>query len=137
MATDNGGHVMFMVHRRELVEQIMQTFIADGNNLQHCTIMTVGKIVHRMNRLPKPTLIITDETHHALAKTYQKIYEHYPDVARVGFTATPWRMSGKGFTSVYDDMIVGPEVQWLIDNHYLAAYTYYAPTLIDSGKLQR
>lgn len=137
MATEKGGHVMFMVHRRELVEQIMQTFIADDINLQHCTIMTVGKIVHRMDRLPKPTLIITDETHHALAKTYQKIYEHYPDVARVGFTATPWRMSGKGFTSVYDDMIVGPEVQWLIENHYLADYTYYAPTLIDTNLLKR
>ncbi|QFR23724.1 DEAD/DEAH box helicase [Schleiferilactobacillus harbinensis] len=137
MATEKGGHVMFMVHRRELVEQIMQTFIADDINLQHCTIMTVGKIIHRMERLPKPTLIITDESHHALAKTYQKIYEHYPDVARVGFTATPWRMSGKGFTSVYDDMIVGPEVQWLIENHYLADYTYYAPTLIDSDKLKR
>ncbi|KRM29163.1 helicase [Schleiferilactobacillus harbinensis DSM 16991] len=137
MATEKGGHVMFMVHRRELVEQIMQTFIADDINLQHCTIMTVGKIVHRMDRLPKPSLIICDESHHALAKTYQRIFNYYSDVPRLGFTATPWRMSGRGFESVYDDMVVGPEVQWLIENHYLADYTYYAPTLIETDKLKR
>ena len=125
LAINKGGHVMFMVHRKELVEQIKETFLKDEIDLSHTTIMTVGRIKNRLGKLPKPTLIITDETHHSLAKTYQTIYEYYSDVPRLGFSATPWRLSGKGLKDVYDDMVVGPSVKWLIDNHYLAPFKMY------------
>lgn len=69
LAINKGGHVMFMVHRKELVEQIKDTFLKDEIDLSHTTIMTVGRIKNRLGKLPKPTLIITDETHHSLAKT--------------------------------------------------------------------
>ena len=125
LAINKGGHVMFMVHRKELVEQIKETFLKDEIDLSHTTIMTVGRIKNRLGKLPKPTLIITDETHHSLAKTYQTIYEYYSDVPRLGFSATPWRLSGKGLKDVYDDMVIGPSVKWLIDNHYLAPFKMY------------
>lgn len=125
LAINKGGYVMFMVHRKELVEQIKETFLKDEIDLSHTTIMTVGRIKNRLGKLPKPTLIITDETHHSLAKTYQTIYEYYSDVPRLGFSATPWRLSGKGLKDVYDDMVVGPSVKWLIDNHYLAPFKMY------------
>ena len=125
LAINKGGHVMFMVHRKELVEQIKETFLKDEIDLSHTTIMTVGRIKNRLGKLPKPTLIITDETHHSLAKTYQTIYEYYSDVPRLGFSATPWRLSGKGLKDVYDDMVIGPSVRWLIDNHYLAPFKMY------------
>lgn len=125
LAINKGGHVMFMVHRKELVEQIKETFIKDEIDLSHTTIMTVGRIKNRLGKLKKPTLIITDETHHSLAKTYRTIYEYYHDVPRIGFSATPWRLSGKGLKDVYEDMVVGPQVQWLIDHHYLAPFKMY------------
>lgn len=125
LAINKGGHVMFMVHRKELVEQIKETFLKDEIDLSHTTIMTVGRIKNRLGKLPKPTLIITDETHHSLAKTYQIIYEYYSNVPRLGFSATPWRLSGKGLKDVYDDMVIGPSVRWLIDNHYLAPFKMY------------
>ncbi len=125
LAVEKGGHVLFMVHRKELVDQIKETFKADEIDLAHTTIMTVGRIKNRLGKLPKPTLIITDETHHSLAKTYLTIYRYYSDVTRLGFTATPWRLSGEGFKNVYDDMIEGPTVKWLIDHHYLAPFTLY------------
>ncbi len=128
---------MFTVHRKELIEQITNTFIKDGVDLSRCTIMTVGRIAHRLGKLPQPTLIITDETHHSLAKTYRKIYDFYSDVPRLGFSASPWRLSGQGLGDVYDTMVEGPSVRWLIDNHYLAPYEYYAPTLIDVQKLKK
>lgn len=127
---------MFMVHRQELVNQIVQTFQADDIDLQDTTIMTVGKVANRLSRLPRPTLIITDESHHSLAKTYRKIYDFYSDVPRLGFSASPWRMNGQGLGDVYEAMVEGPSVKWLIENHYLAPYDYYAPTLIDVQKLQ-
>lgn len=131
------GQVMFTVHRKELVEQITQSFKDNEVDLSRCTIMTVGKIAHRLDKLPKPTLIITDETHHSLAKTYKKIYEYYEDVPRLGFTASPWRLSGKGLGDVYESMVEGPDVKWLIDNQYLAPYDYYSVKLIDDTALKR
>lgn len=137
LTTAKGGRVMFTVHRQELVSQIIQTFKANGVNLDLCTIMTVGKIKNRMDHLPKPNLIITDETHHSKAKTYQQIYEFYADVPRLGFTASPWRMNGAGFEDVYETMVEGPTVEWLIANNKLAPYTYYSVKLVNDQKLKK
>ena len=137
LAVAKGGQVMFTVHRKELVNQIKQSFRENEVDLTKCTILTVGKIAHRLNILPKPTLIITDETHHSLAKTYQTIYDHYQGVTRLGFTATPWRLNGKGLHDVYDAMILGPSIDWLIENHYLASYKYYSVKLVNDAKLKK
>lgn len=137
LATSKNGHVMFMVHRQELINQIKQSFIENEVDLNRCTIMTVGKIANRLAKLVKPTLIITDETHHSLAATYRKIYDYYADVPRLGFTASPWRMSGKGFNEVYSAMVEGPDVKWLIDNNFLAPYTYYSVNLINESVLKK
>lgn len=137
LAVEKGGHVLFMVHRKELVDQIKETFKADEIDLTHTTIMTVGRIKNRLGKLPKPTLIITDETHHALAKTYRTIYDHYSGVTRLGFTATPWRLSGKGLKDVYDDMVEGPSVQWLINHNYLADFTMYGYNSGDDSQLKK
>lgn len=135
-ATEKKNHVLFIVHRKELAEQIQKTFKRQQVDKQHTTIMTVGKVVNRLDKLPYPSIIITDETHHSRAKTYKKIYDYYSDAFRLGFTATPWRMSGKGFTDIYDEMIKGKEVDWLIDNYFLAPFDYYAPTLADLEQLK-
>ncbi|PIO80793.1 helicase [Pediococcus damnosus] len=137
LTVSKGGYVLFMVHRKELVEQITDSFKENNVDLSHCTIMTVGKIKNRLGKLPKPSLIITDETHHSLAKTYRDIYKHYSDVPRIGFTATPWRMNGKGFRDVYDSMVMGPSVKWLIDHQYLAPFKYYSVKLVDVEKLKK
>lgn len=137
LAVAKGGQVMFTVHRKELVNQIKQSFRENEVDLTRCTILTVGKIAHRLNILSKPTLIITDETHHSLAKTYQTIYDYYQGVPRLGFTATPWRLNGKGLHDVYDAMILGPSIDWLIENHYLAPYKYYSVKLVDDAKLKK
>lgn len=137
LATSKGGHVMFMVHRQELITQITQSFIENEVDLEKCTIMTVGKIANRLGKLRAPTLIITDETHHSLALTYRKIYDYYSNVPRLGFTASPWRMSGKGFMEVYSSMVEGPDVSWLIENNFLAPYKYFSVNLINESLLKK
>lgn len=137
LTTAKGGRVMFTVHRQELVKQIIQSFKNNDVDLSLCTIMTVGKIKNRMNHLPKPSLIITDETHHSKAKTYRQIYDFYADVPRLGFTASPWRMNGAGFNDIYDAMVEGPTVEWLIKHHKLAPYQYYSVKLVDDSKLKK
>ncbi len=137
LATEKNGHVLFMVHRKELIEQITGSFHTNEVQMENTTIMTVGRIVNRLDQLPKPSLIITDETHHSLAKTYRDIYDYYADVPRLGFTASPWRMSGQGFTDVYESMVEGPQVEWLIENNFLAPYKYYSVNLINEDKLKK
>lgn len=136
-ATDKGNHVLFIVHRKELVRQIEETFQKVGVDRKLSTIITVGKAVNRLDWLPEPSIIITDESHHARAATYRKIYDHYPEAIRLGFTATPWRMSGLGFRDIYDTIIHGQQVDWLIQNNFLAPFDYYAPTLSDMNVLKK
>lgn len=136
LATLKGNRVMFFVHRRELVKQITDSFKAQDVDLSKCTIMTVRKIANRLETLPKPSLIIVDESHHSRAKTYRKIFDYYSDVPRLGFTGSPWRMSGKGFQDIYSAMVEGPTVSWLIEHQKLAPFTEYGYKLGDSSQLK-
>lgn len=136
LATTKGGRVLFLVHRKELIEQITGSLTKHGVNLSQVDLLTVGKAKNRLDILQKPTLIITDESHHSKASTYQAIYDYYSDVTRVGLTATPWRMSGDGYTDTYEVMVEGKSVQWLIDNQRLAPCRYYSALSIDTNKLK-
>lgn len=136
-STDKGNHVLFIVHRQELVKQIEENFKFNDVNPNYLTVMTVGRVANRLDQLPTPDLIVTDETHHARAKTYKKIYDYFSNAYRIGFTATPWRMSGKGFKDIYDDLVEGKQVQWLIDHDRLSDYKMYSIDLSDSDKLKQ
>lgn len=129
LAAKNGKQILFTVNRKELVSQIKNSFIKQGVNLNNCTIMTVGKVANRLEKIPKPDLIIIDEAHHTRAKSYEKIINYFKDVPLLGFTATPWRMNGKGFNDLYSSLVEGPQVEWLIEHHRLADYTYVSRIL--------
>lgn len=133
--TWNGKRVLFLVHRKELVDQIRQTFIKWGVIMELCDIGMVQTYTRRLPKLKKPSLIITDENHHATANTYKRIYEYFADVPRVGVTATPTRLSGEGLIDVNDKLIIGVSTKWLIENKCLAPYEYYAPSVADLTKL--
>lgn len=138
-ATDKGNRVLFVVHRRELVNQIKETFRLNNVDMNLCHVGMIQTVTNQVKRgsLKTPSLILVDEAHHGLAKTYTRIYEAFENAIVLGFTATPWRMSNKGFTEVFDDLIIGKSVQWLIDNHRLAPFKYYSKKLINTEKLKR
>jgi len=136
MTTLKGNRVLFLVHRRELIDQIKNTFKMNGVNLDLVHFGMVQTVVRRLDKMQKPDLIITDENHHSLAASYKKIYEHFSDVLRLGFTATPIRLNGSGLGDVNDILIEEVSAKWLIENNFLAPYKYYAPKLIDTGKLK-
>ena len=129
--TWNGKRVMFLVHRKELVDQIFRTFVRWGVLMDLCDIGMVQTFTRRIKKLKKPDLIITDENHHSPANSYKKIYEHFSDVLRVGVTATPVRLNGDGLCETNDKLIIGVSTKWLIDNKCLAPYDYYAPDIAD------
>ena len=134
-STDRGNKVLFLVHRKELCQQIANTFNAVGVDMNRCDVSMVQTVSRRLGKLPSYDLIITDEAHHSTANTYKKVYEHYSDVVRLGFTATPIRLNKGGLGEVYSDLITSVSTQWLIENNYLAPYKYYSVKLADTSKL--
>lgn len=129
--TYNGNSVLFLIHRRELQEQIIRTFSRWGVDMSLCDVMMVQTAARRIGKLREPSLIITDENHHCLAASYKKIYDAFPKARYVGVTATPVRLNGDGLGDVNDVLIQGVSAKWLIENHFLAPYDYYAPSVSD------
>lgn len=136
LTTLKKNRILFFVHRKELVNQIKNSFIKQDVDLKYCTILTVGKVANRLNILAKPDLIIVDESQHSRARTYRKIFDFYSDVPRLGFTGSPWRLSGKGFKDIYSTMVQGPTTKWLIEHHKLAPFTVYGYQLGDKNVLK-
>ena len=134
-ATAKGNRVLFLVHRKELCEQITNTFRMCGVNFNLCTVGMVQTISKRLDLTAKPDIIITDECHHSTAKTYTKIYDAFPDALKLGFTATPCRLNQGGLGDVYQDLITSVSTQWLIENKYLSPYKYYSVKLADTSNL--
>lgn len=129
--TEKKNRVLFLVHRKELCEQIENTFRKWGVDMLRCQIIMVQTAARRLDKIPYPSLIITDENHHSLAGTYKKVYEFFPKAHRVGVTATPVRLDGSGLADVNDELVVGVSAKWLIENNCLSPYDYYAPSLVD------
>lgn len=133
---ENGKNVLFLVHRKELCDQIRNTFRWWGVDMDLVNVMMVQTASRRAEKLTEPTLIITDENHHSKAASYRKIYDAFPQAFRVGVTATPVRIDGSGLGDVNDDLIIGVTAKWLIENKCLAPYDYYAPaTEVDMSSL--
>lgn len=136
MSASNKKRILFLVHRRELIEQIRGTFIANEVNLDYVEFGMVQTVVRKLERIQKPDLIITDENHHGLAASYRKIYDYFSDVLRLGFTATPIRLNGSGLGDINDILIEEVDAEWLIENGFLSPYKYFAPKLIDTEELK-
>ncbi|WP_282803965.1 DEAD/DEAH box helicase [Secundilactobacillus kimchicus] len=134
--TANGGRVMFIVHRKEIVEQVIQTFEAQSVDMSLAKIGMVQTFARHLDELSEPAVLFIDEAHHALAKSYRRVIDYYPDAVKLLFTGTPYRLNGKGFREVAEDLIVGKQINWLIQNGNLAPIDYYAPKQIDTSELR-
>lgn len=130
LSARKGNRILVLVHRIELCEQLQETFINWGCDMNQIDIMMVQTASRRLSKLPEYKFIITDESHHSPSNTYMKIYEHYSNAFRLGLTATPSH-NAKGISIAHDKLIVGVSVQWLIDNKYLSPFRYYAPSQAD------
>ena len=72
----------------------------------------------------EPGMIVIDEAHHALAKTYKKMWERFPKAKFLGLTATPCRLNGKGFTDLFDVLVQSWDVPEFISKGRLATYDF-------------
>ena len=83
----------------------------------------------------EPGMIVIDEAHHALAKTYKEMWERFPNAKFLGLTATPCRLNGMGFTDLFDVLVQSWSVPEFISKGRLATYDFVS--IKSNGVTQR
>jgi len=138
-ASQAKNRVLILVHRSELVTQTSETlkkFNVDHGIIQAgikpdpakmVQIAMVQTVSRRLTSISEPSLIITDECHHAAANQYRAILTAFPSAVSIGFTATPVRLDGKGLSDYFGKIIIGQTVEWLMQNDFLVRPKYFAP----------
>jgi superfamily II DNA or RNA helicase len=148
---DAGKYVLVLTHRQEIFDQTFLKFSEFGisagqiksdklitrNLIQLGMIQTVHKRLQKQEKMKKrfknftiikkPDLIIIDECHHTVSKTWKEVLDYFDDVPRIGFTATPERLDGTGLIEVFDTMVIGRSTQWMVDNHWLSRPVHLCP----------
>lgn len=125
--TKNNKRVMFLIHRKEVLNQAIETFRNQGVNPSLLTAGMVQTLTRRIDKLKKPNVILVDEAHHALAKSYQRILNQFPKAIVLLFTATPHRTGRQQLDQIADDIIVGQSIHELTDKGFLAPFRYFQP----------
>ena len=140
-----GMRVWIVAHRRELVEQIEETVARYGMGKEPDKSAKNGRTgkdsmpeesgrvrvfsIQWLSRNRKimdgrPDLIVIDEAHHALAETYRELWKRYPEVRKLGMTATPCRLNRKGFTDLFDTLITSWSIAEFIGRGWLSSFDY-------------
>lgn len=135
--TKNKNRVMFLIHRKEVLEQAENTFFQQNVDFSYLTAGMVQTLTRKVDKLPEPQLILIDEAHHVLAKSYQRILNNFPNAFILMFTATPIRTGKHQLDLVADDLIVGQSIHELTDQGFLAPFDYYSIDDINSKKLKK
>lgn len=136
--------ILIIAHRSELIEQssrsldkyhirhgVLAGTMKDKRDLtQAIQVASIQTITHPSNRCLLEDLrldfIIIDEAHHAVANSYQKLWEYCPGSKKLGVTATPWRMNNSGFAKIFDAYIPSMSIKDFISKGWLATYQYYS-----------
>ena len=125
--------VWIVAHRRELVSQIDDTvrkfhsYSASNTSslLSSVKAMSIQWLMRHYDEIEEePGMIVIDEAHHALAKTYKEMWERFPNAKFLGLTATPCRLNGKGFTDLFDVLVQSWSVPEFISKGRLATYDF-------------
>ena len=124
-ATDRGNSVCFIIHRKEVLEQAKATFQAQGVDPDLLEAGMVQSLTRHIDQIYPPEVIMIDEAHHALAKSYKRILDAFPMAYVLLFTATPVRTGRNQLDEIADDIIVGKSIKELTKLGFLAPFKYY------------
>ncbi|MBT8815577.1 DEAD/DEAH box helicase [Lactobacillus delbrueckii subsp. bulgaricus] len=137
--TDKGNRVCFIIHRKEVLEQAKATFQEQGVDPTLLEAGMVQSLTRHVDTMRPPEVILIDEAHHALAKSYTRILEAFPTAYVLLFTATPVRTGRNQLDQIADDIIVGKSIKELTEQGFLAPFKYYAAKDkdVDDKKLRK
>jgi superfamily II DNA or RNA helicase len=148
-AAARGLRVAWFAHRRELIMQ--PSAMLDRIGIPHgitmanhrrydpnaqVQVLSIDTAVRR--ELPQFDLVIVDECHHARSDSYTEVIKKLNAKTVIGITATPCRLDGRGLGDIFEELVLGPTVQWLTDHKYLVpAETYSWPAPTDGIRIAR
>ena len=119
-ATHNVKCEMLNVKRGKQLDSSLFTF--------HSSLIKVFSIQwlsrHYQEMEEKPSLVIIDEAHHAVAKTYKEVMDAFPEAKKLGMTATPCRLNRRGFTDMFDVLLQSWSYNKFIADGWLSLYDY-------------
>jgi superfamily II DNA or RNA helicase len=132
-AVVRGQLVLVVAHRRELIQQTYEKLLRAGLEERQVGVVMATDARRRptapvqvasidtLRHRPKPPadLVIVDEAHRELARSYREMRAHYPDAVHLGFTATPYRADNRGLGEFYEDLLLVASIRELIDQGYL------------------
>ena len=134
-----GGTVVWLAHRRELVEQAEACMRSAGlgpalpSRLVYC-----ATVQSRLPAdLPEPTVLVIDEGHRALSASYRAVCDRWPNAFRVLLTGTAWRSDGASFDAVAPVVVKGPSVGELQAEGWLVPCSYWSVPGADLSGLRR
>ncbi len=121
------GEVWIIAHRRELVSQIEETVSRFGIGKEAGIVRTfsiqwLSRHWEEVGGLPE--LLVIDEAHHTLATTYTELWRRYPEALKLGLTATPCRLNGRGFTDLFEELLLSYSIGDFILKGYLSLFDY-------------
>lgn len=135
-----GTRILWVAHREELIDQAygaLSDIVSWTNNIQKeiaeqkadpnsdIVVGSVQSISRKRKHLTGfiPDIVVIDEYHHRSEdnKTYQGLFDRFPNAKFMGMTATPWRFSG-------DDLPLG-EVLFEMDVGTAIAHNYLVPAI--------
>lgn len=134
MIRRTNGEVLVLTHRQELKQQHEE--LLKNLAVTNARVSMILTEANRLGQYPTPALIVTDEAHLSRSNSWMNVIQHY-DTWTVGFTATPIRLDGKPLGDIFDRMVEGVDVRWLIDHNRLAPYEYYAPAVVETDGLRK
>lgn len=136
-----GRSAFVLVHRRELIAQtsrkldlagvdhgIIAAGVTGANaSIQVASVQTLARRLAGVTT--SPDLVLIDEAHHATAGSWARVLGHWPGALRLGVTATPVRLDGRGLSAVFDRLVHGPSVADLVFTGFLCPAKIYAPPM--------
>lgn len=128
---DGMGQVWVVAHRRELVDQIRNTLALylSEKEMKHTRATSIQWLAKHYKEMGEvPGMLVIDEAHHAVAKTYAAVMNAYPEAKKLGVTATPYRLSGAGFGDLFEVLLTSWSIKTFIQKKYLCPFDYYCIT---------
>ena len=136
-AVKKNKSILFLAHRRELIEQcaakleefgiynynIIMSGDKRNNRDAQVHIASVQTLLKR--EFPDADLIIIDEAHRAAAKGYRTVVLNYPKASILGLSATPERLDGKGLDDLFSKIVEVCSVTSLIKDGFLISPACY------------
>tara|TARA_R110002020_G_scaffold113252_5_gene260573 strand:+ start:5096 stop:6586 length:1491 start_codon:yes stop_codon:yes gene_type:complete len=141
---------LWITHTEELINQSASVMRNEGfttgiikqdkmeldNDVVVASIQTLWRRLDMIDSKQFDTLIV-DEAHMAMAKTWQKAFNHFDADLKLGLTATPWRGDGMPLGDLFDKIVYQYNIQDGIKDKFLCeidAYRIRTQLNIDSVK---